>query len=113
MGGGVGIYFHRVSCCGFEIMNTRATDKHFVSGHSIGDAAIKKFYMSSGKKSTPCSWFLRGWGGCVRINFHRVSCCGFEITNTSANDNNFVPGHSSADDEISNKKKFKYRHTNL
>jgi len=32
---------------------------------------------------------------------------------TIANDNNFVPGHSSADDEISNKKKFKYRLTNL
>ena len=48
--------------------------------------------MSSGEKYNPCSSFLRGGG--VGINFHRVSCCGFEIMNTSANDKNFVPGHS-------------------
>ena len=41
-GGGVGISFHRVSCCGFEIMNTSANDKNFVPGHSIG---VKKKLM--------------------------------------------------------------------
>ena len=36
-------------------------------------------------------------------SFHRVSCCGFEIMNTSANDENPVPGDSSAAHSVSQK----------
>jgi len=38
-----------------------------------------------GENYNPCFWFLGGGVG-VGINFHRVSCYGFEIMNTRAND---------------------------
>ena len=41
--------------------------------------------MSSGGKLQPL-FLVSGGGGGVGINFHRVSCYGFEIMNTLAND---------------------------
>jgi len=56
--------------------------------------SIKTLYILGGKITTLVLGF---WGGGVGINFHRVSCCGFEIMNTSANDKNLVPGHAIGD----------------